>query len=135
MIAVDPGLQRGGRGTALLRAIEEALRSTGQRLLLVQTSATLSPLVLWSDQRGAAILDTIDTTVLMRSGLPADPYFSASKMAWLCQEVPAVAAAARKDYLRLGTLDTFLVDRLGGPYRTDLSTASRTQLLALGGTD
>ncbi len=94
----------------------------------------LSPLVLWSDQRGADILDAVDASVLLRSGLPADPYFSASKMAWLCREEPAVAAAARGGYLHLGTLDAFLVDRLGGPYRTDLSTASRTQLLALGGT-
>ena len=93
----------------------------------------LAPLVVWSDRRGASVLERVDPAVLARSGLPADPYFSASKMAWLLEHVPAVAAAARAGRLRLGTLDAFLVDRLGGPFRTDLSSASRTQLLALGG--
>lgn len=95
----------------------------------------LAPLVLWSDQRGAPVLDRLGPAAVARSGLPADPYFSASKMTWLLQNVPAVATAARRGRLRLGTLDAFLVERLGGPFRTDLSSASRTQLLALGGRD
>lgn len=40
MIAVQPRLQGSGRGTALLRQFEENLRKSGQRLLLVETSAT-----------------------------------------------------------------------------------------------
>lgn len=95
----------------------------------------LAPLVLWSDQRGASVLDRLGPEAVTRSGLPADPYFSASKMTWLLEHVPAVADAARRGRLRLGTLDAFLVERLGGPFRTDLSSASRTQLLALGGRD
>lgn len=95
----------------------------------------LAPVVVWPDRRGAPVLDRLGAGAVARSGLPADPYFSASKMTWLLGHVPAVSAAARRGRLRLGTLDAFLVERLGGPFRTDLSSASRTQLLALGGRD
>jgi glycerol kinase len=93
----------------------------------------LSPVLSWQDQRGQALLAEVDPAVLARSGLPADPYFSASKLAWLVREDAGVREAARAGRLRLGTLDAFLLDRLAAGSSTDLSTASRTQLLALGG--
>jgi glycerol kinase len=79
----------------------------------------LSPVVTWQDKRGAALLDGVDVS---RTGLPADPYFSASKIAWLLGEggVPPTA--------RIGTVDSFLCDRLGAGFATDPSTASRTLL-------
>jgi glycerol kinase len=67
--------------------------------------------------------------------LPLDPYFSAGKLAWLLANDDAVRGAREAGALRLGTVDAFLVDRLGGRFATDLSTASRTQLLAAGGHD
>ncbi|MDX6658158.1 MAG: glycerol kinase [Solirubrobacteraceae bacterium] len=79
----------------------------------------LSAVVTWQDKRGAALLDGVDVS---RTGLPADPYFSASKIAWLLGEggVPPTA--------RIGTVDSFLCDRLGAGFATDPSTASRTLL-------
>ncbi len=78
----------------------------------------LSPVISWQDKRGAALLESIDVT---RTGLPADPYFSASKVAWLLRNgVPPSA--------RIGTVDSFLSDRLGAGFATDSSTASRTLL-------
>jgi glycerol kinase len=93
----------------------------------------LSPIVVWQDKRQEELLASIDAAAAERSGLPLDPYFSAGKLAWLLANVPALAQPREAGTLRLGTVDSFLTDRLGGRFATDLATASRTQLLALGG--
>jgi len=62
------------------------------------------------------------------SGMPLDPYFSAGKLAWLLEHDDAVARAVDAGTARLGTVDSFLCDRLGAGFATDPSTASRTQL-------
>ena len=67
-----------------------------------------------------------------RSGLPFDPYFSAAKLAWLLENDDAVKKAREAGTLRMGTVDSFLCDRLGAGFATDASTASRTQLHTLG---
>ena len=95
----------------------------------------LSRVIVWQDKRQQALLDQIDERAVEGSGLPLDPYFSAGKLAWLVANNDAVARAADDGSLRLGTVDAYLVDRLGGGFVTDLSTASRTQLLALGASD
>ena len=65
------------------------------------------------------------------SGLPLDPYFSATKIRWLVENDDAVAAAAQDGRLRAGTLDAYVCARLGDGARTEPSTAGRTQLQAL----
>jgi glycerol kinase len=100
-----------------------------------QSGDALSSVIVWQDKRQQALLASIDAQVIARSGLPLDPYFSAGKLAWLLANEPAVRSAGEAGRLRLGTVDAFLVDRLGGRFASDLSSASRTQLLALGGRD
>lgn len=95
----------------------------------------LTPLVVWQDKRQEALLSQIDPASVATSGLPLDPYFSAGKLAWLARNDGAVKRAAAGGALRMGTVDSFIADRLGGRFATDLSTASRTQLLAIGGRD
>jgi len=95
----------------------------------------LTPVIVWQDKRQEALLAAIDGRAVERSGLPLDPYFSAGKLAWLLEHDTAVARARDAGSLRMGTVDAFLTDRLAGRYATDLSTASRTQLLAVGGHD
>jgi glycerol kinase len=95
----------------------------------------LTPVITWQDKRQEELLARIAPRAVERSGLPIDPYFSAGKLAWLLAHDGAVRRARDAGTLRLGTLDAFLCDRLGGRFATDLSTASRTQLLALGGHD
>jgi glycerol kinase len=67
------------------------------------------------------------------TGLLLDPYFSGTKLAWLQENVPAFAKAARKGEAAVGTIDTFLVWRLTGgqSHVTDVSNASRTLLMNL----
>jgi len=95
----------------------------------------LTPVVVWQDKRQESLLRDIAHDDVARSGLPLDPYFSAGKLAWLLANDRAVREARERGSLRLGTVDAFLVERLGGRFATDLSTASRTQLLARGGRD
>ncbi len=102
------------------------------------SGTALGPVVLWSCRRSAAIVDRIAAAghgpeIQRRTGLPLDPYFSASKIRWLIEEVPAVAVAAEDGRLAAGTVDAWLTARLGGAARTDPSTASRTQLAGLAG--
>jgi glycerol kinase len=100
-----------------------------------RTGAPLTPIVVWSDKRSQAVLDRLagdEEQIRARSGLPLDPYFSAGKLAWLLEHDGAVARARDAGTLRMGTVDSFLCDRLGGGFATDASTASRTQLHALG---
>lgn len=101
------------------------------------SGAPLSPIVVWQCKRSQPILERLraagrEPDIRAISGLPLDPYFSAGKLAWLLEEVPAVQAAADAGTLRLGTVDAFLSDRLGGGFATDPSTASRTQLCGSG---
>jgi len=95
----------------------------------------LTPVLVWQDKRQEGLLAGIDGRAVKHSGLPLDPYFSAGKLAWLIEHDAGVRRAGEQGSLRLGTVDAFLTDRLGGRFATDLSTASRTQLLAVGGRD
>jgi glycerol kinase len=100
-----------------------------------QSGTPLSPIVVWQDKRSQEVLDRLadeEPEVRRRSGLPFDPYFSAAKLAWLLEHEEAVRRARAAGTLRMGTVDSFLCDRLGGGFATDASTASRTQLHALG---
>jgi glycerol kinase len=99
------------------------------------TGSPLTPIVVWQDKRSQEVLARLageEEEIRRRSGLPLDPYFSAGKLAWLLEHDDAVARAREAGTLRMGTVDSFLCDRLGAGFATDASTASRTQLHALG---
>ena len=99
------------------------------------TGEALSPVIVWQDARTTDALAKRSDSDEKRSreicGLPFDPYFSASKLAWLVENIPAVSQALSAGRLRLGTTDAFFLDRLCGAHKTDLATASRTGLLDL----
>jgi glycerol kinase len=97
----------------------------------------LTPVITWQDKRSQEILDRLaaagrEQEIRQRSGMPLDPYFSAGKIAWLLEHDEAVGEALQAGTLRIGTVDSFLCDRLGAGFATDPSTASRTQLGAPG---
>src|SRR5215212_7441839 len=98
-----------------------------------ETGRALTPVVTWQDKRSQEVLDRLDSEgradeIRERSGMPLDPYFSAGKLAWLLEHDEEVARAVDAGTARLGTVDSFLCDRLGAGFATDSSTASRTQL-------
>ncbi len=97
----------------------------------------LGPAIVWQDGRTAPICarwkrEGLEPMIRRRTGLLVDPYFSASKIAWLLREQEATAAAVAGE-LRFGTVDSWLLWRLsgGGRHATDRSNASRTLLMDL----
>lgn len=99
-----------------------------------RTGRPLHHALVWQDTRTQPMIDALaaDAAIAARvrdeTGLPLDPYFSAPKLRWLLDEVPGARERAAAGHLRLGTLDAWLLERLGGACATDASTAARTLL-------
>ncbi|MBU0513194.1 MAG: glycerol kinase, partial [Proteobacteria bacterium] len=74
--------------------------------------------------------DGLESTVRAKTGLVIDAYFSATKIAWLLQNVPGLAERAAQDEILFGTVDSWLVFCLtnGRVHATDVSNAGRTML-------
>lgn len=101
-----------------------------------ETKEALSPVIVWQDRRTGDLIERLKTEgreelVLEKTGLPLDPYFSAAKLGWIVENLPAAEDALKAGRLRLGTTDAFFLDRLTGRCVTDISTASRTSLMNL----
>ncbi|MCB9897366.1 MAG: glycerol kinase GlpK [Planctomycetes bacterium] len=99
------------------------------------TGRPLHRAIVWQDRRTADACDALARSghlplVTARTGLLLDPYFSASKIAWLLDHVPGARARAEAGELAVGTIDTFLLWRLtgGATHATDATNASRTSL-------
>lgn len=100
-----------------------------------QTGACVQDAIVWQDRRTAdrcarLRADGLEEHVRARTGLVPDPYFSATKLAWLLDTRPELRARAAAGELCFGTIDTFLLWRLTGgrSHRTDATNASRTML-------
>jgi glycerol kinase len=94
--------------------------------------------IVWQDARTLETTDRMksegaEALTVARAGLPLDPYFSASKLRWILDHVPRARTLLSRGKLRLGTSDSFFLDRLAGVYATDVTTASRTGLMNLDG--
>jgi glycerol kinase len=92
--------------------------------------------IVWQDARTLDVTEKLkadgaEVLTITRAGLPLDPYFSASKLRWIIDHVPRARALLDRGKLRLGTSDSFFLDRLTGIYATDVTTASRTSLMNL----
>ena len=85
--------------------------------------------VVWQCPRGEAICRRLEgdaQRIQERTGLRLSPYFSAAKLAWILENVPGVRE--QKDELCCGTMDSWLLYKLTGSFKTDYSNAARTQL-------
>jgi len=109
-----------------------ALAISNQRESVLAWSLTtgepLTPVLGWQDSRSASWCDSLGNNaefVQARTGLPLDPMFSAPKMHWLLTNG---GLAFAKDF-RIGTIDSFLINRLTGADLIEIGNASRTLLL------
>jgi len=100
-----------------------------------QTGKPIHNAIVWQDRRTAeyceSLRHTYDENVIAgKTGLLFDPYFSASKIAWLLDHVGGARAAAENGKLAFGTIDSFLLWRLTGgkAHLTDATNAARTLL-------
>ena len=91
--------------------------------------------IVWQDRRTADHCDELkhanqEAEVQSRTGLLLDPYFSATKIAWILDHVDGARQQAARGELAFGTVDSFLIWRLtaGQVHATDATNASRTNL-------
>nr|WP_269142142.1 glycerol kinase GlpK [Sphingomonas sp. IC-11] len=91
--------------------------------------------IVWQDRRGADLCarlraDGAEDLIRARTGLLIDPYFSATKIAWMLDHVQGARARAERGELAFGTIDAFLLWRLTGGrvHASDVTNASRTML-------
>ncbi len=116
-----------------------AIGVTNQReTTIVWDRASGEPLgraIVWQDRRTEAACarlreDGLAETVRARTGLVIDAYFSATKLAWILDNVPGARARAERGELAFGTVDSWLLWRLTGGrvHATDVTNASRTML-------
>ena len=116
-----------------------AIGITNQReTTVIWDRATGQPIhnaIVWQDRRTARFCDELkaegfDQTILAKTGLVTDAYFSGTKVAWLLDHVPGAREKAERGELAFGTIDSFLAWRLTGGrlHITDVSNASRTML-------
>ena len=101
-----------------------------------ETGKPLHNALVWQDTRTAEFMDNLSEAnkelIIHRTGLAIAPYFSASKMKWLIDYVPAVADAVKAGTARIGTIDSWILWNLsGGTFATDVTNASRTALMNL----
>lgn len=116
-----------------------AIGITNQReTVLIWDRATGKPIynaIVWQDRRTDDICTVLreaghEATISARTGLLLDPYFSATKIAWLLDHVDGAREMAEAGRLAFGTVDTFLIWRLTGGrvHATDATNAARTLL-------
>ena len=141
--------------TATLQTCREVIRKAGgidrfaaigitnQRETAVlwdaETGEPLHKAIVWQDRRTADVTTALaraghEPEVQGRTGLILDPYFSASKYAWLLDAVPGSRARAGAGTVKLGTIESWLVWKLTGgrSHVTDATNAARTSLMDLG---
>ncbi|MFZ5608647.1 MAG: glycerol kinase GlpK [Pseudomonadota bacterium] len=106
------------------------------------SGAPVANAIVWQDRRTADACAALreaghEAMIQAKTGLLLDPYFSASKIAWLLDHRPGLRARAQAGKIKAGTIDCFLLWRLTGVHATDASNASRTMLynLAIGDWD
>jgi len=100
-----------------------------------ETGQPIHNAIVWQDRRTAAHCDRLKTdgleaTIQAKTGLLIDAYFSATKIAWLLDNVAGARARAEAGKLAFGTMDCFLLWRLTGGrvHATDATNASRTMM-------
>ncbi|MBN8528669.1 MAG: glycerol kinase GlpK [Caulobacterales bacterium] len=103
-----------------------------------ETGEPLHRAIVWQDRRTAPVTAALAETghepeVQAATGLILDPYFSATKYAWLLDAVPGARDHAERGKVRLGTIESWLIWKLtgGASHVTDATNASRTSLMDL----
>lgn len=135
----------------LLATEVSSIAITNQRESIVvwdkRTGEALAPAVIWQDRRTASFCetlaskkatdghDTIAQQVQSITGLRLDPYFSASKLAWLLKNnlnIKSRIDAGKSEEIAVGTIDSWLIFKLtGGEHVIDITNASRTLLYSI----
>ena len=98
-----------------------------------KTGEPISNAIVWQDRRTAEFCNSLsgeEKLVQKKTGLTLDPYFSATKLHWLLNNIEGAKELAINGDLLFGTVDTYLIRKLteGRSFKTDVTNASRTML-------
>jgi len=112
---------------------------TNQRETIVawdrETGEPICNAIVWQCRRTSDMIEKLSKKtkdlIKQKTGLLANPYFSASKMKWILDNIPQARVLAKKKQLCFGTIDSFLAFKLTGNFVTDTTNASRTMLMNL----
>lgn len=104
-----------------------------------KTSKVIYNAIVWQCRRTTDLCEQLRkkkglvTKIKKITGLVVDPYFSATKIAWILKNVPEAKELAKQNILKVGTIDSFLLWKLtsGKVHKTEVSNASRTMLMDL----
>lgn len=101
-----------------------------------EMGSALGKAIVWQDRRTTDFCSQLkkkglEKAVRKKTGLLLDPYFSGTKIYWRLKNDAGLQARARKGKVCFGTIDSFLLYRMSGQHRTDVSNASRTLLMDL----
>ncbi len=136
--AAREALQAAGLAAGDLAAVGIANQRETTLVWERATGRPVAPAIVWQCRRTAGLCEQLraqlgDDYVREHTGLVIDPYFSATKLQWILNEVQGARARAERGELLFGTVDTWLLGNLTGGRRhvTDVSNASRTMLLNL----
>ncbi len=131
------------------REVLKQLRARQQRVAAIGITNQRETTLLWDRRTGIPVYNAIvwqdrrtaeqcrklqdagrENEVIEKTGLRLDPYFSATKLSWILDNVSGAREAAEAGHLAFGTVDTYLIWRLTGGrvHATDVSNASRTAL-------
>ncbi len=127
--SISSVLKQSGKSAKNIRCI--GITNQRETVSVFKNRKPLHRFIVWQDRRTAeacATLKRYESTVAHRSGLPIDPYFSATKIRWIQDKLSL--SAADKD-LRFRTIDSFLIERMTGADAIEVTNASRTSLLSL----
>lgn len=128
-------VQRGGLSPSDIAAIGITNQRETTMIWDRESGEPIFNAIVWQCRRTAPMCEQLkaegfDHTIVQKTGLVTDAYFSGTKVAWLLENVPGARERARRGELAFGTIDTFLIWRLTGGrlHITDVSNASRTML-------
>ena len=97
-----------------------------------ETGEPVAPAIVWQCRRTsgfcASVPKEMRQKIAEKTGLPVDAYFSASKIKWILDNVPAARTLLQAGKLCAGTVDSYLIFKLTGRFVTDHTNASRTML-------
>ncbi len=130
-----------------VEAIEEAVEKCGcrpkrigitnQRETIVawnsKSGETLYNAIVWRDKRGQQLCENLkadgyENAIRSKTGLLLNPYFSASKIRWLMDNIDEISNGVKKGTVKFGTVDSFLIWKFTGNHFIEASNASRTLL-------
>jgi len=140
LAVIADAMAHSGADTARIAAIGITNQRETSLVWDRRTGTAIHRALVWQDRRTAGVCEALkadgrEPAIRERTGLVLDPYFSATKLAWVLDHVSGARTRARNGELAAGTIDTYLVWRLtaGASHVTEPSNASRTLLWPLAG--